>query len=75
MKKGWFWIVPIYWREEDQTLFPRFKWLQWALDLMMAIHHSMMFFAALCGVDIEEGYPIRITEDSNQDFQKGDHNA
>ncbi len=57
--KGWFWFAPIYWDDETKELSPRFPFL---LNIALWLHHSMLFLAAFLQVDIEENYPIKITD-------------
>jgi hypothetical protein len=60
MKKGMFWCCPIYWETKTQTLSPR-HFLLWPLfEIVLFIHHSMLFFAAFIGAEIEEGYPLKL---------------
>lgn len=57
--KGRFWLYPVYWEPETETLYPRIV-PGFILELMLWLHHSMLFFAALIGYEIDEGYPIKI---------------
>jgi hypothetical protein len=60
MKKGWFWICPIFYDKDSHKLGPRFLLLSWLFEFVLFIHHSMLFGAAILGIDIEDCYPIRM---------------
>jgi hypothetical protein len=57
--KGRFWFCPVYWEPETETLYPRIL-PGIILELTLWLHHSMLFFAAFIGYEIDEYYPIRI---------------
>lgn len=64
-EKGWFWFCPIYWEGKTQTLSPRLVPV-FVLEFTLWIHHSMITLAALCGIEIEEGYPIKLVKEPEQ---------
>ena len=59
--KGWFWFCPIYWEKESRTLSPRF-YLWPLLEFALSLHQSMIFIADFIVIDIDDCYPIKITD-------------
>lgn len=60
INKGWFYIVPIYYSKQTQILSGRGFVSNVFLDIMLEIHHLFMFFTSQF-MDIELGYPIKLT--------------
>lgn len=60
--KGWFLFCPIFWCAETRELGPRF--MLWPLfTFAIGIWHIFLFFTInILMIDIEPGYPIKITD-------------
>jgi hypothetical protein len=63
MKKGWFWFCPIYYDFKTEELGPRHWSLFWLFNLVMFLHHSMLFIASIIDADIVPCYPLKFSKD------------
>ncbi len=63
-KKARLWWCPVYYKKGNPPVLMARHWtLDWLFWLTILIHHSMQIFADLIGIEIEKGYPIKITGD------------
>jgi hypothetical protein len=60
-QKAWMWWCPVWFKKGNPPVIMSRHWsVDWLLWFTIFMHNSMICLAAIVGIDIEEGYPIKI---------------